>query len=87
MARKKSDNQLEKVYRIGYVSASISARDVEIDDTKRTLRSVNIQKRYKDGDDYKYISSFGLAELSQAIRCLELAQSYVEVREAEISLD
>ena len=87
MARKNSDNQPEKVYRIGYVSASIFARDVEVDDGKRTLRSVNVQKRYKDGDDYKYTSSFGLAELPQAIRCLELAQSWIEGHEAEISLD
>ncbi|MCA9028268.1 MAG: hypothetical protein KDA86_23860 [Planctomycetaceae bacterium] len=87
MARKSHDNKPEKVVRIGYVSASVFAHDVESDDTKRTLRSVNVQKRYKDGDDWKYTSSFGLAELPQAIRCLQLAQQYVEGREADVDLD
>ncbi len=87
MARKNSDNKPEKVLRIGYVSASVFAHHVEVDDSKRTLRSVNVQKRYKDGDDWKYTSSFGLAELPQAIRCLQLAQQYVEGCEADLPLD
>jgi hypothetical protein len=48
------------------------------------LRSVNVQKRYLDGDEAKYTSSFNLAELPQAIRALQLAQQYVESMEAEI---
>jgi len=81
-------NKPEKVFRIGYVSASVFARDVEIDGTKRTLRSVNVQKRYLDDDgDAKYTSSFGLGELPQAIRCLQLAQQYVEAHEADLNLN
>ncbi|MCA9028948.1 MAG: hypothetical protein KDA86_27345 [Planctomycetaceae bacterium] len=86
-SKRSESNKPEKVYRIGFVSASIFARDVEIDGTKRTLRSVNVQKRYLDGDDAKYTSSFGLGELPQAIRCLQLAQEYVEGREADLKLD
>ncbi len=86
-SKRSESNKPEKVYRIGYVSASIFARDVEIDGTKRTLRSVNVQKRYLDGDDAKYTSSFGLGELPQAIRCLRLAQEYVEGREADLKLE
>jgi hypothetical protein len=74
----------EKVFRVGFVSASVFANDVESDDGKRTLRSVNVQKRYLDGDEAKYTSSFNLAELPQAIRALQLAQQYVESMEAEI---
>ena len=74
----------EKVFRVGFVSASVFANDVENDDTKRTLRSVNVQKRYLDGDEAKYTSSFNLAELPQAIRALQLAQHYVESLEAEV---
>lgn len=76
----------EKVFRIGFVSASVFAHDVENDDGKRTLRSVSVQKRYLDGEEAKYTSSFGLTELPQAIRVLQLAQQYVEAREAEITL-
>jgi len=82
MAQKKP----EKVYRIGFVSASVFVHDVETDDGKRTLRSVSVQKRYLDGEEAKYTSSFGLTELPQAIRVLQLTQQYVEAREAEISL-
>lgn len=77
----------EAVFRIGYVSASVFVHDVETDDGKRSLRSVSVQKRYMDGDEAKYTSSFGLAELPQAIRALQLAQEYVEGKEAQIALN
>ena len=76
----------EKVFRIGFVSASVFGHSVDTEDGSRTIRSVSVQKRYKDGDDVKYTSSFNLAELPQAIRAIELAQSYVESLEAEVSL-
>ena len=76
----------EKVFRIGFVSASVFAHDVENDDGKRTMRSVSIQKRYLDGEEAKYTSSFNLSELPQAIRVLQLAQDYVEAREAQLAL-
>ena len=74
----------ERVFRIGYVSASVFARDVDTDDGKRTIRNVNVQKRYLDGDEVKYTSSFSLAELPQATRVLQLASAHVESREAEV---
>ena len=77
----------EAVFRIGFVSASVFVHDVETDNGKRSLRSVNLQKRYKDGDDVKYTASFGLAELPQAMRVLQLAQQHVESREAKLDLN
>jgi hypothetical protein len=74
----------EAVFRIGFVSASVFVHDVDTDNGKRSLRSVNLQKRYKDGDDVKYTSSFGLAELPQVLRVLQLAQQHVEAREAKL---
>jgi hypothetical protein len=53
-----SQRKPEKVFRIGFVSASVFAHNVETDDGTRTIRSVSIQKRYKDGDEVKYTSSF-----------------------------
>jgi hypothetical protein len=60
--------------------------DATADDGQRSIRSVSIQKRYKDGDEVKYTSSFNLAELPQAMRALKLAQTYVESEEAELHL-
>lgn len=87
MAKNSSKNPPEKVFRIGFVSASVFAHEIETDEGPITIRSVNVQKRYKDGDDVKYTSSFNLAELPQVVRALQLAQGYVERAEAEIILD
>ncbi len=87
MAKKRSNNPPEKVFRIGYVSASIFGHEIETDKGPITIRSVNVQKRYKDGDDVKFTSSFNLGELPQAVRVLQLAQGYVEREEAEKILE
>ena len=81
-----SSRKPERVVRIGFVSASVFAHEIDTDDGKRTLRSVNLQKRYLDGEEVKYTSSFNLAELPQAIRVLQLAADYVESRESQVTL-
>jgi len=86
MAQKRTNGRPEKVFRIGFVSASVFAHDVESDGGKRTMRSISVQKRYLDGDEAKYTSSFNLAEVPQAIRAMQLAQEYVEAREAEVAM-
>lgn len=74
----------EKVFRIGPVSASVFAHESQ--DSQRTFRSVSVQKRYMEGDDAKYVSSFNLSELPVVIRVMQLAQGYVERCEAEVTL-
>ena len=81
-----SSRKPERVFRIGFVSASVFAHEIDADDGKRTLRSVNLQKRYLDGEEVKYTSSFNLAELPQAIRVLQLAADYVESHESQVTL-
>lgn len=76
----------EMVFRIGFVSASVFAHSVDTENGSRTIRSVSIQKRYMDGEEAKYTSSFNLAELPQALRAMTLAQAYIESHEAEVSL-
>lgn len=73
----------EKSFRLGLVSASVFVNDIETDSGPRQIRNVNLQRRYRDGDEWKSTSSFGLAELPQAIRVLQLAQEHVERIEAE----
>ena len=82
MARSSSSNSPEKVFRIGFVSASVFVHEVDSDGSKRSIRSVSVQKRYHDGDEVKYTSSFNLNELPQAIRVPQLAQQHVEASEA-----
>ncbi len=75
----------EKTFRIGLVSASVFVNEVDGEGGKRTLRNVNLQRRYRDGDSWKSATSFGLADLPAAIRVLQLAQHHVEQHEAESS--
>ena len=81
-----ASNKPEKVFRIGYVTASVFVHQVSGESGSRTLRSVNVQKRYTDGDEVKYTSSFSLAELPQALRVLNLAASWVEEQEVTVEL-
>ena len=73
----------EKVFRIGSIAASIFVNDVQTDGGKRQVRNVALQRRYRDGDDWKSSTSFGLADLPNAVRVLQLAQGHVERSEAE----
>ena len=77
-------NKPEKVIRIGYISASIFVNEIKTEGGTRTVRNVNLQRRYKDGDEWKSASSFGLGDLPCALRVLQLALEHVETVEAEV---
>ena len=74
----------EKVFRIGYVSASIFVNEINTDNGKRTVRNVNLQRRYKDGNEWKSASTFGLGDLPCALRVMQLALQHIETVEAEV---
>ena len=79
-------NLPEKVFRIGYVSASVFERKLTREgEPDRIVRSVNLQKRYNDDGEAKFSSSFGLAELPQAIEALRLALDHVASEEADVA--
>ncbi len=73
----------ETTFRLGNISASVFVNEVDGDGGKRKFRSVNVQRSYRDGDDTKFVSSFGLGDLPTAIRVLQLAQAHVESKEAQ----
>ena len=77
-------NKPEKVFRIGHVSASIFVNEIETDSGARKVRNVNLQRRYKDGDEWKSASTFGLGDLPCALRVLQLALQHMETVEAEV---
>lgn len=73
----------EKVFRIGLISASVFVNEVDGDNGKREVRNVQLQRRYRDADQgWKSASTYGLADLPNAIRTLQLAQEHVESIEA-----
>ena len=73
-------NKPEKTFRIGYCSASVFLNGTN---DERTFRSVSLQRRYKDGDQWKSSSSFSLADLPNAIAVLQLAMAYLAPLEAD----
>lgn len=85
MSDAKKKNRPEKTIRIGSVSASIFCNEADgANGHKREFRNVQLQRSYRENDDWKTSTSFALADLPSAIRCLELALQHVESQEAEV---
>lgn len=74
----------EKVFRISSVYGSVFVNEVDTDGGSRKIRNVNLQRRYKDGDEWKSSSSFSLGDMPQAIEVLRLAMDYVATKEAVV---
>jgi hypothetical protein len=74
----------ERLFRIGAISASVFVNEVDGEGGKRTVRNVNLQRRYKDGDEWKSSSSFSLSDLPAAIAVLNLAFEHLASQEAVI---
>ena len=74
----------ELTVRIGSVSASVFIREVESKNGKRTVRNVNLQRRFQaENGEWKSSSSFRLADLPVAIAVLSRALEYVASKEAD----
>lgn len=78
----------EATFRLGHVSASVFVQETGGNNGSppRRFRTVNVQRSYRDEDERKYASNFTLADLPAAIRTLQLAQAYVEEREAKVTV-
>lgn len=70
----------EKSFRIGACSAAVFLNPGE---GQRSFRSVSLQRRYKDGDQWKSTSNFTLNDLPTVQAVLKLATDYVIAQEAE----
>ena len=78
----------ERMFRIGRVSASVFAKEVENEGVKRTVHNVDLHRSYFDKKEEKWekSSSFGLTELLQAQAVLQQALEYVTEAEAAVDL-
>jgi hypothetical protein len=74
----------EKVFRYGFVSANVFVNEVEEDGQKREVRTVELQKTYREGDQWKLTNVLTLLDLPAAIRLLQLAQEHIESIEVEV---
>ncbi len=75
-----------KAFRVGYVSASIFINEVDTEGGPKKIRNVNLQRRYRDTEgEWQTSTSFGLADLPQAISVLQMAMEYVASKEADVT--
>ena len=56
-------------FRVGYVSATVWQNDSHF--------NVKLTKSYKDGDEWKETDQLGTADLLNAAKCLERAESFI----------
>ena len=66
---------------LGSSCVSIFANEIDSPQGKRTLHSAVLQRRYREGNEVKYTTSFGVSELPGALRALALAQQWIEARD------
>ncbi|MCH8149562.1 MAG: hypothetical protein IH987_16515 [Planctomycetes bacterium] len=75
--------QPEKTFRIGACSASVFVNTSKSDD-KRSFRVVSLQRRYKDGDEWKTSTRFTQSDLPAAIQVMQSAMEYLIAQEASV---
>lgn len=75
----------ERTFRLGLISATVWLNHVDTEYGEAEIRNVTLQRRYRDGEDWKNSSSLSVQDLPTAIRVLQLAQQYIEPLEAELS--
>ena len=71
-------NNPEYRIRIGNVTASVFLNGPK----DKTFRTVSVQRRYTKDAKVMYAENFSVADVSNAIRALELARTYLEGRES-----
>jgi hypothetical protein len=77
-------SKAERVFRIGTISANVFLNKLEGPQGDTELRSVEVRKAFREGDEWKFTYALNLSDLPNAIRALQLAQQYIEPLEAEV---
>jgi hypothetical protein len=63
----------EQTFKLGSAQASIFQNDGE----QGSFHTVTIQRRYKDGDEWKSLNSFTATQLANAIAISQRALAYI----------
>ena len=71
-----------EVFRRRGISASVFANIAEVEGRKVTFHKVSIQRRYKDGDEWKTTTSFGRDDLPVVSHIAQLAWDWILSAEA-----
>lgn len=74
----------EKKFKCGPISASIWAEGKTVQGEMVKLYSINIDKAYKDGDEWKHTSSFAVEDLPKVALVANEAYKYLRLQESEL---
>ena len=73
----------EKRFRCGPVSASIWAESKVVDGEMVKFYSINIDKAYKDGDEWKHTNRFNAEDLPKVALVANEAYKYIRLTESD----
>ena len=82
MANTKSSGP-ENAFRLGNVSATVWSNSSQSNDN-REFRTVQVEQRYKDGDDWKSSNRFTLDQLLRLRVCIDKAIDHISQKEMEV---
>ncbi|MCH7728276.1 MAG: hypothetical protein IH991_17625 [Planctomycetes bacterium] len=69
----------EQTFRVGAISASVFVNKTK---DKASFRTVSLERRYKDGKQWKSSNSFSLKDVPVAIAVLQMAMNHLLVNES-----
>ena len=76
--------QPEKRFKVGACTASIFANEVNTAEGTKNLRSVSLQRTYKDKDGkFQHTTSFKVHDIPKAVLALNKAYEYLTLNEGE----
>lgn len=73
----------EKRFKCGPISASIWAEGKTVQGEMVKFHSVNIDKAYKDGDEWKHTNSFAVEDLPKVALVANEAYRYLRLRSSD----
>ena len=60
-------------FRAGAISCALWENEITVNGRKIKVLKATVERRYKDGDEWKSSGSYGLNEIPRAIWCLQKA--------------
>lgn len=73
----------ESAFRLGNVSATCWMNASSSESGSREFRTVQVEQRYKDGDDWKSSNRFTLDQLLRLRVCIDKAIDHISQKEME----
>ncbi len=70
-----SNNTPDKTFRLGNVAATVWCNETQGEKGTREFRTVQLEQRYKDGNDWKSSNRFTLEQLLRLRVCMDKAIS------------